>query len=360
MTQGKRTSDVSSRGSVVWWLMAAAAATLAVGCTDGGSDSSGDGQPSTEAAASDADPEDEDGDGAQAADGPTAEGRLDLEGWVELHPNNSSLTLTDIEVDEAGDLFVGIESVVVSSRLVSSIDLARDRTELIDDLGNVYPLVPPEDDPRIRAEGDAQLTATLAFEGPVAPGAQRVDVVFNQPGDDGVTPTGGDDDATAGAPVFAFDGVPLPGVGVDDEAVVGGPTVLDERTFEIGLSETVYDGVEVVVEQVTTDGQSLTIEMSFANPTDRGAMLTASSPDLEGVGVDTSFGFLRIDSDDTSDRVLNLRPGEEASAVLAFTGAVASDLEALLLTMNPGQGSSDAGAIQEEFEIGPIELEGGS
>jgi hypothetical protein len=134
--------------------------------TDGGPGSgSGEAGPGSDGAAG--------GGGAGRPEG----GALD----VELrHPNGIVLRLSDLSF-EGDDIVVDAE-VVNSSRqevTIHSDNVAADRLRLVDDAGEEYNFIEPEDESAISLETGETLSGRLAFRGPLLGQPERLQFVVN-------------------------------------------------------------------------------------------------------------------------------------------------------------------------------------
>lgn len=92
----------------------------------------------------------------------------------------SRLEVTDLEV---------LVDVVITPNPDAAFSMFNNRQFnpmlLVDDLGNEYVLVPPEDNPNLLLDDGEELDGTLVFQGPVRPGASELTLFINRNSDDG-------------------------------------------------------------------------------------------------------------------------------------------------------------------------------
>ncbi|WP_157042092.1 hypothetical protein [Nitriliruptor alkaliphilus] len=309
---------------------------LVAGCTTGGDDGPADDGPAADVdAAEPAEP-----------DELRPNGRLVLTGWQEHHLGSQvSVALRGVEVDAAGFLTVDIESVNANFRGAGMVSLADPHVWVVDDLGNEHPMVRPAVDERLRFPKDHRLSGVLAFEEPLAAEARTFTLMFNQrPGDQLISASEHDPSVS---PKFLFEGVPLPGVGLEVEADRGEAGQLTDRAVaEVGETYTPdhLPEVEVTVHRVVGDGRTVSIEFDVRNGSSRQILLAGSLPWLDD-GHGSTFVTVEQDRDNTevAERRVELEPGDEATVTLSWRGVVAADADTLTLTLNTGTRDENSG-----------------
>lgn len=283
----------------------------------------------------------QDGSAADATAEPVAatpSGSLELSGWQQTHPGATSVALHGIEVDETGHLLLDVEVVTGPN----DISLLRFDTFLLDDVDTRHDLIPPEDNPEVEVPADSRLRATLAFEQPIADDATHVTFAINALSDR-IIDAQDDTNPHSSGPKLAFRDIPLPGLGLDDEADRGQTTDLVEPdSVDVDILQAHPDGVVVTVTRVASDTRSVRLDIEVENPTERDVKLLAGNPHLyDGPRQSSSVGpYEWAEVDDQQVRKLDVPAGGEASATLAFRGAVDPDATSLTLTLNGG--SNDA------------------
>lgn len=321
-------------------VLVAPVATLALGvsaCT--GDENSPEPDPTDEAAATD--------EPAEAA-GPA--GTIDLAGVQQTHASGTTVAVTAITVDAAGNVLVDIEALVAGRRNAS---LASRTTILEDDLGNRYEFVEPEANRTIDVAQDHEAEATLAFLGPIDLDATRVTLGLNGHFRDGALPTS-ETPARTLTPTFAFEGLPLPGVGLDDEAA--GPDAeggLELPDSDVEVTGATHEGAAQVLVEVTSikvEPSLVTITVKARNNGDREKNLLQRPPELrverdgESLGNAFPFEFEGLTTEDGEVDRLTLTPGDEATGEFAFRGVVPSEATGLRLGFQVLQAEVDAGA----------------
>jgi hypothetical protein len=277
-------------------------------------------------------------------------GRLQLTGWERTHRGGLTVALRAIEVDDDGHVYVELEAV--SAR--RDVRLNDFSVFLVDDQGEVLPLAPPEEDVHVTVPQDQRMLARLGFVGPVGPDASRVTLAIN-----GMNEQVRDDDDNVAAeirgPALAIRDVPLPGVGLDAEAV-GDATVRDDLTagavVEPGVSQTHEGGTVVTVTRIEADASQVLIEVEVDNPTDHDVRLRSMPPFLED---DLGGRWLAVDieSDERADRFFDVPAGGTATATLAFPAPIRQEASSLALTI--GRPATDSVRIPGfHFEDLPI------
>jgi hypothetical protein len=263
-------------------------------------------------------------------------GVIELAGLQQSHPSGTTVTVTAIEVDEAGDLYVSFEALAAGRH--TSATLASDSPLAEDDLGNRYGFVPPEANQHLALAQDSRAEFTLAFEGPVDPDATRVTVGLNAGRE---FRTLEDTYANTGTPTFTFADLPLPGVGLDDEAAGPDDTVgldLEPRSTDVsGIEHLGPAGIHVEITRVEVAPTLVTIHFEAVNEGDRERNITEIEPrlraELDGQSLGDSYPFevdVIRDETGTIDR-LTLEPGDELSASFAFRGVVPAHATGLRL-----------------------------
>lgn len=158
---------------------------------DGGSEDEG-----SEDEGSDDDAERDEGSSDDAGFDPVA---LDI---VERHPHGLVIELH--EVRSTGS------SLELDMRVVNGQDLriflnhVRGRSELRDDTGAAYPMIPPEGDQSFELDSGEIVEATISFAGPLTPSATSLVLEFNPEGADDEF-----DDGPVTAPHVVIEDIPL-------------------------------------------------------------------------------------------------------------------------------------------------------
>lgn len=278
-------------------------------------------------------------------------GRLQLSGYADVHRTGMSVEATAVSVDEGGHLLIEVDAVNARSAN-SSFDLNAFAVMAEDDLGNRYPVHGVEDD-ELDIPKDHRLRGTLAFEGPIDPGARRVSLGLNQArADEGLSPSSTFDSLSRNTPFLVAD-LPLPGVGLEDEAVNPDGDALEHHVVEVDQTQQGHsnDEVTVTVVEYETDGRTLHVHLEAVNRSGRRVRVLANRPHLED-DQGRDFDYLSVDSDEQDERRLTLESGEEAEATLAFRRVLAADAEELHLTLNGFALSRDfAGSPGFEFTM---------
>jgi hypothetical protein len=272
-------------------------------------------------------------DAAPATHGP--EGVMELAGIQQTHSSGTTVAVTAVEVDDAGDLYVSFEALVAGRR---SAALVSDGALAEDDLGGRYEFVPPEGNPTIDLAQDSRAEFTLAFEGPVDADATRVSVGLNSRRD---FLTVADTYPNTSRPTFTFADLPLPGVGLDDEAAGPGDTVgldLEPRSTTVTGAEHLGPArIRVAVTQIEVTPTLVTVDIEAVHEGDVARNVTEVPPrlavEVDGQSLSDQYPFELewITTDDgTLDR-LTLEPGDELRASFAFRGVVPPEATALRL-----------------------------
>jgi hypothetical protein len=261
-------------------------------------------------------------------------GRLRLAGFREDQAGGKSVDLRSVEVDEAGHILIDFEAVNSGTRVLRLNGLA---TIVEDDLGNRYPFRPPPDNDDLTLDSDQRMAGTLAFEGPIAPEARRLVVGFNQR-------TAATVDELVSAqerpafdqfPPMLFRDVPLPGVGLEDEARTdAGGSLLDTQVVEVGqtASPDAAPDVEITIVSYETDGRILELDLEAVNRSGVPVSILSSLPVLTD-DLGSRFEY-RPAQADAAERQLLLEPGTEASATLGFRAPLRPAATELRLTLN--------------------------
>ncbi|MBS3939351.1 MAG: hypothetical protein KG028_00145 [Actinobacteria bacterium] len=272
---------------------------------------------------------------ADEATGPG--GTITLAGVQQTHPSGSTVAVTAITVDDAGHILIDAEALVAGERHAY---LNSYRIVLVDDLGNVYEFVDPVANANIDIAQDHEADLTLAFVGPIDPGATRVSLGINA-NYDGTLRSPDEEYANTLTPVFTFEGLPLPGVGLDDEAA--GPDdevglVLPEAATDV--TGVVHEGpaqVRVEVTRIKVEPSLVTVTVSAHNTGDREKTLIQRPPELraeldgESLGDRNPFEFVGLTTADGEVDRLTLGPGDEAFGEFAFRGVVPPEATGLRL-----------------------------
>lgn len=113
----------------------------------------------------------------------------------------------------------------------------------------------------------------------------------------------------------------MPGIGLDEEADRGETIDLAEAHPRRD-TQTHTHGVVVTITRIASDTRSVHIDLEIDNPTDREVRLLSGLPGLfDAPGRTSQVGdYLWAESDDRRARWLDVPPGGEASATLAFRG----------------------------------------
>lgn len=273
----------------------------------------------------------QDGATASATSEPAADeipvrpsGRLVFTAWEERHPGGLVVGLRSIEVDEHGNVAIEFEATSMAAR----VGLAETDTFLEDDLGNQYELVPPAspEDESLPLDQDQRVLARLSFQGPIAAEATRVMLAFN--GSNG-RPREKDEGPPRGViPGLVIRDIPLPGVGLDAEAVGTGPdrdSVTESTAVDIDLSGE-SQGVTVRATRVEFDGTVVYVDVSVEVPAehDRPVRINSAHPRLE----DSAGGFAVAENIEVANEDLvnvDMEPGSTAQIRVAFRHPFADD-----------------------------------
>ncbi len=316
-----------TRTQVAVALRAAVALVVLGACTEGG------GEPNREDAGVDEVEPAADGD-ASASEVVEPGGWLRLAGFREDQRAGRSVALLAIEVDDAGHVHVAFEAVNSGGRQMRLNGLT---TVLEDDRGNSYEFQTPEELSDMQLRPDERMTGTLVFRGPIDPQARRFTLAFNQVGRKSAAEvvSASDSPQTDQYPPFAFRDVPLPGVGLEDEASAGdGAPLLTSRTVDVDqtASPEGHPDVEVTLVEYETDGRTLRLQIEAVNRSSQEVTLLHDQPVLvDDLG--NRFTFLRADQGG-AERRLVLEPGSEASATLGYRATLRPDATELQLTFN--------------------------
>ncbi|MFA9431665.1 hypothetical protein [Egicoccus sp. AB-alg2] len=321
------------------------AGTLAVSaCTGGGSGDATGAAPADESTL----------EAAKEREPAGASGTIELAGVQQTHPSGATVAVNAITVDEAGDVYVEIEALVAGRR---GAQLAGRTTILEDDLGNRYEFVQPDGNRTLDFARDTQATATLAFVGPLDVDATRVTLGLNGHFRDGARPTS-DTPARTTTPTFAFEGLPLPGVGLDDEAAGPDDVVgLQIPSADVQVTDAAHEGPAQVTIEVTgieVSPSLVIVTLEARNEGDREKNLIQRPPELrveqdgQSLGNDHPFAFEGITTEDGDVDRLTLAPGEEATASFAFRGVVPARATGLRLGFQVLQSEVDRGAPRTE------------
>jgi len=255
-------------------------------------------------------------------------GTIELAGVQQTHAAGTTVAITAVTVDPSGNVLVDLEALVAGQR---GAVLASLTTILEDDLGNRYAFVPPQANGRLEIAQDMRADATLAFQGPIDPDATRVTLGLNGSPSDGAQPISATPANTL-SPTFAFEGLPLPGVGLDDEAA--GPD--DERGLQIPRTDVdvtgvVHEGdseVRIEVTNVQIEPSLVIVTIEAVNNSGRERNLIQRAPELRAevdgqtLGNAHPFAFERIITEEGEFNRLSLGPGDEVTASFAFRGVV--------------------------------------
>jgi hypothetical protein len=277
-------------------------------------------------------------------------GRLQLTGWERTHRGGLTVALRAIEVDDDGHVILEIEAV--SAR--RDVRLNDFSTYLVTDTDEVLPLAPPDEDEHLTVPQDQRMLARLAFVGPIGEDVTRVTLAINAINQ---RVRDQDDDNAAGVrgPALAIRDVPLPGVGLDTDAV-GDATVREDLTasavVEPGVTQTHEGGTVVTVTRIEINASQVLIEVEVVNPTDHDVRLRSMPPFLED-DLGGRWVAENIESDERSDRFFDVPAGGEATATLAFPAPIRQEASSLALTI--GRPATDSPRIPGfHFEGLPI------
>jgi hypothetical protein len=261
-------------------------------------------------------------------------GRIYLSGFREDQAGSLSLALRAVEIDDDGHILVDIEAVNsgTSTRRLSGL-----ATIMVDDVGNRYGFRPPSDDGSLTLRSDERMTGTLVFEGPVDPDARHLTFGLNQRSgtEVGQLVSASDRQATDQYPPMLFADVPLPGVGLEDEASSDdGGDLLDSRYVEVGetAAPEATPEVEVTVLGYETDGRTVELDLEVVNGSGGTVRMLAERPVLTD-DLGSRFHYRRVEGDRAEQR-LELAPGEEGAATLGFRATLQPAATELRLTLN--------------------------
>jgi hypothetical protein len=277
-------------------------------------------------------------------------GRLQLTRWEATHRGGLTVALRAIEVGDDGHVHLEVEAV--SAR--RDVRLNDFTTYLLTDTGEILPLAPPEEDEHLTVPQHQRMLARLAFVGPIGDDVSRVTLAINAI-NERVRDQDDDIAAEVRGPALAIRDVPLPGVGLDTDAVGDAPE-RDELTasavVEPGVSQTHEGGTVVTVTRIEVDASQVLIDVEVDNPTDHDVRLRSMPPFLED---DLGGRWLAVDieSDERADRFFDVPPGGQATATLAFPAPVRQEATSLALTI--GRPATDSPRIPGfHFEDLPI------
>jgi len=282
------------------------------------------------------------------ASGPA--GTITLAGIQQSHASGTTIAVTGITVDEAGDVYLDLEALVAGRR---GARLASDPTILEDDLGNRYEFVPPEANSHLDFAQDTQASVTLAFEGPIDPDATRVTFGINGHFRDGARNIS-ESPANTLTPTFAFDGLPLPGVGLDDEGAGPDDAVgLQQDSASIDVTGVVHEGdahVRIEITHIEVAPTLVTVTVEAINVGDREKNVIQAAPDLraeldgQSLGNNAPFEFESLETEEGEFDRLTLGPGDEVTATFAFRGVVPPDATGLRMGFQVLLAELDRGA----------------
>lgn len=94
------------------------------------------------------------------------------------HANGTTLIVEGIEAGEDGILL----SIRATTATQESRLNANDSTQLVDDQGNVYRLVPPSDNQELAVPAGSRIAGQIAFSGRLRPDATRLTLLVNERG----------------------------------------------------------------------------------------------------------------------------------------------------------------------------------
>lgn len=279
-----------------------------------------------------------------------ANGRLQLSGWREDNPSGVTVALRAVEVDGNGDLLLNFEAVS-RDRFQGTAEIAQSAVVVRDDLGNVYEFRQPAADRRLPLGQDERMSGTLAFDGPLDPGARTIDVGFNQLDEQWVAAA---DDLPSQYPRFAFVDVPLPGVGLEADARGPGQVGDLDRstTVEVG-QEWSADGLEVTVVSYELVGGSTNVTVEASNGRNNVVELALDIPRLR----DEAGGqyFFERDLDiDRGTAVVRMEPGDDATVTFGFRGEPTPASTGFTFVLNGNSSEDSPSAPRIEFADLPL------
>ena len=308
------------------------------------------------------DPQQTDGSGdtngeTDEGDPTGASGTIELAGNQQTSPRHgTTVAVNAITVDEQGDIFLDVEALVAGSR---GIRLALSETVLLDDLGNRYEWAVPDANSSLQFAQDSAVELVLAFVGPIDPAATRVTLGINA--DYGGELQTVEDGETSNVPSYTFADLPLPGVGLDDEAAGEDDTAGirdDTATTEVtGVAHEGPVGVTVEITGIEATTSTVLVSAEVANTSSDWRRLLTRAPVLRatqgGQVLDRHrFEFQAIRNDDGEFDDLRLEGGDEASVVFAFRGNIPADADGLRLGITASPSEVTRGQLDADEQRG--------
>lgn len=99
--------------------------------------------------------------------------------FEERAADGSTFRVSRFEVTDTAVL-VDVEFIVAAETAFIALNHPDDPAVLVDDLGNEYEVVPPEEDHTMMIKGGEQLEGTLSFQGPLHRGVTTLQLMFNR------------------------------------------------------------------------------------------------------------------------------------------------------------------------------------
>lgn len=246
------------------------------------------------------------------------------------HPSGVSVTVRTIAFGPNG-VGVGFDVTNDSGSVVALND--HGVSYLRDDLGNRYPLMAPDPNPRLRLPRRGTFSGVFVFAGRVVPEATAVLLVLND--GPGASPT----DPSTTSPSLASEPY---AIGEAGSSIV--PTSAD--TDLAARSE----GISVSVSQAAFNAEGVELTVLIENEQDRRRVLTAPGHTYLEDDIGGRYPLVP----DPTDPQIRLDPGGRRGGTLRFRGAVDPAASHLRLLINRG---SDPAPGVPTFDMGPITLQ---
>jgi hypothetical protein len=145
------------------------AGTLLMGCTGEVDDPASRADPT---AAADADVEPAEGDRGEA-------GVVEVD-FEERSANGTTVRVTRFEITDLA-ILADVEIIVAAEQdtVYFNNPINGNEAQLIDDQGNTYDLIPPDDNQVLRMSAGERLEGALSFQGPLHRGARTIQLILN-------------------------------------------------------------------------------------------------------------------------------------------------------------------------------------
>lgn len=253
---------------------------------------------------------------------------LQIELDLELRTGaDSTFRLTGLEVAD-DRILVGVDFVLAADQSFVKLNASADPAVVVDDLGNEYPLLPPDDDQFLLIDGGQRLEGTLVYEGPLAADASTLQVLFNRQSD----PEGNTVNDRI-QPALAFPPIPLDGSSPAPDGT-SAPTAVEEVQVELDLVEQDQFGSTFRVSGLEVTPTEILVDVLFR-----------ISPDLTFVQFDNSRDPAVLIDDlgneyplvaPSDNVVLMVEGGEELDGTLVYQGPLRPGATTLQVAFNRG------------------------